>query len=97
MSITTDDYLKRAAECEQLAGACIADPTAKSILLYAAACWRAMAEDFGACRIVPAESERLDDTARGPRRLAPTAMDPHRPYANRTPVDRHALTWVLGI
>jgi hypothetical protein len=63
MSITTVEYLKRAEECERLAGACIAESN-REILLYSASRWRAMAEDVGAGRIVPADSERLDDTAR---------------------------------
>ena len=63
MSITTEEYLKRAEECERLAGACIAESN-REILPYAAARWRAMAEDVGAGRIVPADGERRDDTAR---------------------------------
>ena len=62
MSITPEDYVKRAEECERLAGACIAESN-REILLYAASRWRAMAEDAGAGRIVSADSERLDDTA----------------------------------
>ena len=63
MSITSEEYVKRAEECERLAGACIAESN-REILLYAAARWRAMAEDAGAGRIVAADSERLDDAAR---------------------------------
>jgi hypothetical protein len=37
-------YLKRAEECERLAGACAAESN-REILLYAATHWRAMAED----------------------------------------------------
>jgi hypothetical protein len=43
MSITTEEYVKRAEECERLAGACIAESN-REILLYAAARWRWMAE-----------------------------------------------------
>jgi hypothetical protein len=42
MSITTEEYVKRAEECERLAGACIADSN-REILLYAAGRWRWMA------------------------------------------------------
>lgn len=36
------EYLKRAAECERLAGACISEFN-RNILLYAAASWRILA------------------------------------------------------
>jgi hypothetical protein len=41
---TTQEYMTRAEECERLADACIAESN-REILLYAAARWRAMAED----------------------------------------------------
>jgi len=44
---TTQEYVKRAEECERLAGACTAEPN-REILLYAAARWRVMAEDAAA-------------------------------------------------
>jgi hypothetical protein len=46
---TTDaeEYVKRAEECERLAGACIAESNC-AILLYAADRWRRMAEDAAA-------------------------------------------------
>jgi hypothetical protein len=53
MSITTEEFVKRAEECERLAGACIAEPN-REILLYAAACWRWIAEDAAAADAVPA-------------------------------------------
>jgi hypothetical protein len=37
------EYLKRAAECERLAGVCISESN-RNILLYAAASWRMLAE-----------------------------------------------------
>jgi hypothetical protein len=37
-------YLKRAAECERLAGACISESN-RNILLYAAASWRILANE----------------------------------------------------
>jgi hypothetical protein len=43
MSITTEEYVKRAEECERLAGACIAESN-REILLYAAARWRMLGE-----------------------------------------------------
>jgi hypothetical protein len=43
MSITTEEYVKRAEECERLAGACISESN-REILLYAAAHWRMLAE-----------------------------------------------------
>jgi len=42
MSIT-QEYVKRAEECERLAGACIAESN-RQILLYAAAHWLMLAE-----------------------------------------------------
>ena len=63
---TTQEYVKRAEECERLAGACIAE-TNREILLYAAARWRRMAEDdaAGAFPAPPAKAmqgkRRLDD------------------------------------
>jgi hypothetical protein len=44
MMSTTEaqEYLKRAAECERLAGACISESN-RNILLYAAASWRILA------------------------------------------------------
>ena len=58
MSITPEDYVKRAEECERLAGACIAESN-REILLYAAARWRALAEDAGGSynARAPAESD----------------------------------------
>jgi hypothetical protein len=47
MSITTEECVKRAEECERLAGACIAEANRK-ILLYAAAGWRRMLQDVAA-------------------------------------------------
>ena len=44
---TTQEYMTRAEECERLAGACIAESN-REILVYAAARWRAMAEDAAA-------------------------------------------------
>jgi hypothetical protein len=44
---TTQEYVKRAEECERLAGVCTAEPN-REILLYAAARWRVMAEDAAA-------------------------------------------------
>jgi hypothetical protein len=44
MSTTPEDYVKRAEECERLAGACIAESN-REILLYAAARCRALAAD----------------------------------------------------
>ena len=41
---TSTDYLKRAEECERLAGECITDSNRK-ILLDVAAHWRMMAEE----------------------------------------------------
>jgi hypothetical protein len=43
MSIT-EEYVKRAEECERLAGACIAECN-RALLLYAAGCWRRMAKE----------------------------------------------------
>jgi hypothetical protein len=40
------EYLRRAEECERLAGACIAKANRK-ILLYVAASWRRMAGEVG--------------------------------------------------
>ena len=63
---TTQEYMTRAEECERLAGACIAESN-REILLYAAARWRAMAEDAaaGAFFAPPAKAmqgkRRLDD------------------------------------
>ena len=65
---TTQEYMTRAEECERLAGACIAESN-REILLYAAARWRAMAEDAaaGAFFAPPAKamqgSAGLEDTA----------------------------------
>jgi hypothetical protein len=47
------EYLKRAAECERLAGACISEFN-RTILLYAAASWRMLAGESGD-RLLPAE------------------------------------------
>ena len=41
---TAEEYVKRAEECERLAGACIAEAN-REILLYAAGRWRRMAEE----------------------------------------------------
>jgi len=56
MSVT-DEYVKRAEECERLAGACIAESN-RDILLYAAARWRTMAEDAAAGAVAPAKAIR---------------------------------------
>jgi hypothetical protein len=54
-----DEYVKRAEECERLAGACIAESN-REILMYTATHWRAMAEDIraSACGLAPAETGR---------------------------------------
>ena len=64
MSIT-DEYVKRAEECERLAGACIAESN-RNILLYAAARWRTMAEDAaaGAFPAAPAKAMQGSDRLR---------------------------------
>ena len=67
MSITTDEYVKRAEECERLAGACIAESNCQ-ILLYAAAQWRMLSEaETGAVPTLPrkgdAGSGGFDDAA----------------------------------
>jgi hypothetical protein len=54
MSIT-DEYVKRAEECERLAGACIAEAN-RALLLYAAGCWRRMAEEEASRPKIPATS-----------------------------------------
>jgi len=65
---TPQEYMTRAEECERLVGACIAESN-REILLYAAARWRAMAEDAaaGAFLAPPAKamqgSAGLEDTA----------------------------------
>ena len=69
MSITTEEYVKRAEECERLAGACISESN-REILLYAAAHWRMLAEaDAGALPAPPAKamqgSAGLEDAALG--------------------------------
>jgi hypothetical protein len=65
---TTQVYVKRAEECERLAGACTAEPN-REILLYAAARWRVMAEDAaaGAFPAPPAKRCRETMTYRSPR------------------------------
>ena len=66
MSVT-DEYVKRAEECERLAGACIAESN-RDILLYAAARWRTMAEDAAAGAVPHAKAMQgsggLQDTNR---------------------------------
>jgi hypothetical protein len=54
-----DEYMKRAEECERLAGACIAESN-REILLFTAMHWRAMAEDIraSACGLAPGETGR---------------------------------------
>ncbi len=59
MSIT-DEYVKRAEECERLAGACIAESN-RDILLYAAARWRTMAEDAAAGAFPAAQSKTMQE------------------------------------
>jgi hypothetical protein len=59
---TSSEYVKRAEECERLAGACIAEAN-RQILLYAAVRWRWMAEEEGRS---PAPS---DSTTQGNDRL----------------------------
>lgn len=57
--MSTDDvqeYLKRAAECERLAGACISESN-RNILLYAAASWRMLAGETGSASL-PREQRR---------------------------------------
>jgi hypothetical protein len=65
MSITSEEYVKRAEECERLAGACIAESN-REILLYAAARWRTLAEDAGESlrSRAPAESDSSQDAVR---------------------------------
>ena len=48
------EYLKRAAECERLAGACISKSN-RNILLYAAASWRMLAGETGNSRLPGAQ------------------------------------------
>jgi hypothetical protein len=57
MSIT-QEYVKRAEECERLAGACIAESN-RNILLFAAASWRTMAEDASAGTVPAACRTRM--------------------------------------
>jgi hypothetical protein len=54
-----EEYVKRAEECERLAGACIAESN-REILLFTAMHWRAMAEDTraSACGLAPGETGR---------------------------------------
>ena len=74
MSVT-DEYVKRAEECERLAGACIAESN-RDILLYAAARWRTMAEDAAAGAIPTSKSDQGSgglqnaDRAQGERGVA---------------------------
>ena len=67
MSITSEEYVKRAEECERLAGACIAESN-REILLYAAARWRTLAEDAGRSfsARAPTESDSSQDAVRAP-------------------------------
>jgi hypothetical protein len=51
---TAQEYVKRAEECERLAGACTAEPS-REIFLYAAARWRVMAEDAAAADAPPSQ------------------------------------------
>jgi hypothetical protein len=44
MPTTEAEYSKRAEECLRLAGACIAESN-RQILIYAAVCWRMLAEE----------------------------------------------------
>jgi hypothetical protein len=71
MSIT-QEYVKRAEECERLAGACIAESN-RNILLFAAASWRTMAEDASAGKVPAAPAKVMQDedadTAQGERGL----------------------------
>jgi hypothetical protein len=59
---TISEYVKRAEECERLAGACIAEAN-RQILLYAAVGWRRMAEGEGT------RPAQFDSTAQGNDRL----------------------------
>jgi hypothetical protein len=52
----SEEYVKRAEECERLGGACIAESN-REILLYAAARWRLMAEEAAAGPTLPAKAE----------------------------------------
>jgi hypothetical protein len=56
MSTTAAEYVKRAEECERLAGACIAESN-REILLFAADKWRRMAKDAAARSGGPAPPE----------------------------------------
>ena len=59
---TTQEYVKRAEECERLAGACTAEPN-REILLYAAARWRGMAEDAAAGAFLASPAKTMQGSA----------------------------------
>ena len=58
-----EEYVKRAEECERLAGACIADAN-REILLFTADKWRRMAKDAAASGPAPPESDEPRDAER---------------------------------
>lgn len=66
-SAEAQEYLKRAAECERLAGACISEFN-RNLLLYAAASWRMLAGETCESRL-PGE-QRAPLTSGGARRAS---------------------------
>ena len=74
MSINTEEYVKRAEQCERLAGACIADRTAKSCSTQrrTGGCWAEFEAEAGAVPTLPRKAMQgsggLDDAEPRPGR-----------------------------